>query len=117
MKVEEDIKEQTFWERFCSKVLLYLYEDAARLKRSQIFKDKTYSEIYNAFKKIDSETLQETWNDVFRDVELKLNDNEYPWPKAKAETEEGTSSASKADDNEAAGEPITKNSDETTDEQ
>ena len=116
MKVE-NIDEQTFWERFCSKVLLYLYEDAARLKRSQIFKDKTYSEIYNAFKKIDSETLQETWNDVFRDVELKLNDNEYPWPKAKAETEEGTSSASKADGNEIAGEPGTDNSDEMTNEQ
>ena len=115
MKVEENIREQTFWERFCSKVLLYLYEDAARLKRSQIFKYKTYSEIYNAFKKIDSETLQETWNKVFRDVEL--NDNEYPWPKAKAETEEGTSSASKADGNEIAGEPGTDNSDEMTNEQ
>ena len=119
MKVEENIDEPTFWERFCSKVLLYLYEDAARLKRSQIFKDKTYSEIYNAFKEIDSMgTLQETWNKVFRDV--KLDDKlEYPWPKAKAETEteEGTSSASKADGNEAAEEPITVNNDEPTNEQ
>ena len=116
MKVEENIDEQTFWERFCSKVLLYLYEDAARLKRSQIFKEKTYSEIYNAFKEIKSKkkTLQETWNKVFCDV--KLDDElKYPWPKAKAE--EGTSSAPKADGNETAGETGTKNSDEMTDEQ
>ena len=119
MKVEENIDEQTFWERFCSKVLLYLYEDAARLKRSQIFKEKTYSEIYNAFKEIKSKkkTLQETWNKVFRDVELKLGDNEYPWPKAKAETEEGTSSASNAGGNEPSGETGTKNSGELNDEQ
>lgn len=113
MKVEENIDEQTFWKRFCSKVLLYLYEDAARLKRSQIFKYKTYSEIYNAFEKFDSmKTLQETWNKVFRDVELK---GDYPW--AKAETEGDTSSASQADDNETAGEPVTENGGELTDEQ
>lgn len=114
MKVEENIDEQTFWQRFCSKVLLYLYEDAARLKRSQIFKDKTYSEIYNAFKKINSmDTLQQKWNEFFF-FECKPAGN-YPW--AKAETEEDTSSASQADDNESAGEPITKNSGKTTDEQ
>lgn len=113
MKVE-NIDEQTFWERFCSKVLLYLYEDAARLKRSQIFKDKTYSEIYNAFKKIDSmKTLQETWNEVFRDV--KLDDKlKYPW--SEAETNEELS-GSEADDPENAGEPETDNSGVTTNEQ
>ena len=114
MKVEENIVEQTFWQRFCSKVLLYLYEDAARLKRSQIFKDKTYSEIYNAFKEIKSEeTLQKTWNEVFF-FECKPAGN-YPWPKA--ETEEDTSSASQAMNNETAGETETENSGETIDEQ
>ena len=116
MKVD-NINEQTFWERFCSKVLLYLYEDAARLKRSQIFKDKTYSELYNAFKKINSmDTLKQKWNEVFRDVELKLDNKlEYPWPKA--ETNETESSDSEADDNEPAGEPRTENSSEMTNEQ
>lgn len=117
MKVEENIDEQTFWERFCSKVLLYLYEDAARLKRSQIFKYKTYSEIYNAFEKFDSmKTLQETWNNVFRDVELK---GDYPWTKAKAEAEaeETELPEQKANANKAAEKPITVNSDEMTDEQ
>lgn len=114
MKVEEDIEEPTFWQRFRSKVLLYLYEDAARLKRSQIFKVKTYSDIYNAFEKINSmETLQEKWNDVFFS-ERKPAGN-YPW--AKAETEGDTSSASQADDNEPDGEPVTDNSDGMTDEQ
>lgn len=110
MKVEEDIKEQTFWQRFCSKVLLYLYEDAARLKRSQIFKDKTYSEIYNAFKKINSEdTLEKTWNEVFFSEKPAGN---YPWPKA-----ETIPPAPPADGNETAGETGTKNSGELNDEQ
>ena len=111
MKVEEDIKEQTFWQRFCSKVLLYLYEDAARLKRSQIFKDKTYSEIYNAFKKINSEdTLEKTWNEVFFSEKPAGN---YPW----AEAEKMEPPAPPADGNETAGETGTKNSGELNDEQ
>ncbi len=102
MKVEEDIKEQTFWQRFCSKVLLYLYEDAARLKRSQIFKDKTYSEIYNAFKKINSEdTLEKTWNEVFFSEKPA---SDYPWAKA----EEMEPPASPAGANEPAGETVTE---------
>ena len=120
MKVEENIDEPTFWERFCSKVLLYLYEDAARLNRNRIFQDKiTYSRMFAKFAKFCEEKgqgdLKKVWNEVFRDV--KLDDKlEYPWPKAKAETEEGTSSAPKTDDNKTA-EPVTENNDETNDEQ
>ena len=122
MKVE-NIDEQTFWERFCSKVLLYLYEDAARLNRNRIFQSKiTYSQMFAKFAKFRGveekwqEDLKKIWNEVFRDVELKLDDKlKYPWPKA--ETNEAESSDSEADANEPAREPITEDSDETTDEQ
>ena len=79
MKVEENIDEQTFWERFCSKVLLYLYEDAARLNRARIFKDITYSRMFRKFKAIHGKNeLENTWKDVFTDaVELKID--KYPW--------------------------------------
>ena len=79
MKVEENIGEQTFWERFCSKVLLYLYEDAARLNRARIFKDITYSRMFRKFKAIHGKNeLENTWKDVFTDaVELKID--KYPW--------------------------------------
>ena len=122
MKVEENIDEQTFWERFCSKVLLYLYEDAARLNRNRIFQSKiTYSQMFAKFAKFRGveekwqEELKKVWNEVFRDVELKLDDKlKYPWSKAKVEEME--SPAPNADDNEPAGEAVTENNGETTDE-
>ena len=121
MKVEENIDEQTFWEHFCSKVLLYLYEDAARLNRNRIFQSKiTYSQMFAKFAEFRGveekwqDDLKTIWKTVFTfDVELK---GDYPW--AKAETEEDKSSGSEADNHEATGEPETdNNSDEMTDEQ
>lgn len=122
MKVEENIDEQTFWEHFCSKVLLYLYEDAARLNRNRIFQSKiTYSQMFAKFAEFRGseekwqEDLKEIWKTVFTfDVELK---GDYPkW--SKAEAEEDKSSGSEADNHEATGEPATdNNSGEMTDEQ
>ena len=119
MKVE-NIDEQTFWERFCSKVLLYLYEDAARLNRNRIFQSKiTYSQMFAKFVKFRGsqekwkEELEKVWKTVFT-FGVKLEGN-YPW--TKAETEKSTSSDSDADGNETAAEPVTENSGETTDEQ
>ena len=120
MKVEENIGEPTFWERFCSKVLLYLYEDAARLNRNRIFQSKiTYSQMFAKFAKFRGveekwqAELKKVWNTVFTfDVDLG---GDYPWPKAKAEEME--SAALNADDDELAGETETKNSGEPTNEQ
>lgn len=122
MKVE-NINEQTFWERFCSKVLLYLYEDAVRLNRNRIFQDKiTYSQMFAKFAKFVKfrgaeekwkDDLKKVWDTVFTfGVDLY---GDYPWPKAKAEEPE--SPEHQADDPENAGEPETDNSDEMTDEQ
>ena len=109
MKVK-NIDEKTFWERFCSKVLLYLYEDAARLNRNRIFQNKiTYSQMFDKFAKFSGseEDLKKVWNEVFRDVKLDAK-LDYPWPKAKAE--ESGSPAPNADDNELAGEAETEKS-------
>ncbi|MBQ9777224.1 MAG: AAA family ATPase [Lentisphaeria bacterium] len=120
MKVE-NINEQTFWERFCSKVLLYLYEDAARLNRNRIFQSKiTYSQMFAKFAKFRGaeekwqEDLKKIWNTVFTfDVDL---DGDYPkWSKAEAEETEATEP--QAEDNETVEEAVTENSGETTDEQ
>ena len=119
MKVE-NIDEQTFWERFCSKVLLYLYEDAARLNRNRIFQSKiTYSQMFTKFAKFRGvekkwqDELKKVWNTVFTfGVDL---DGDYPWSKAEAEETESTDL--QAEDNESAGEAVTENSGEPTDEQ
>ncbi len=111
MKVE-NIDEQTFWERFCSKVLLYLYEDAARLNRNRIFQSKiTYSQMFAKFAKFRGvekkwqDDLKKVWNTVFTfGVDL---DGDYPWPKAEAEETESTDL--QAEDNESAGEAVTEN--------
>ena len=61
MKVT-NIDEETFWKRFCSKVLLYLYEDAARLNRNRIFQNKiTYSQMFDKFAKFSGS--EEKWKD------------------------------------------------------
>lgn len=46
-------KREDFWKTFCDKVVLYLYEDAARLRRKDCFKkaNVTYSELRKAFMK------------------------------------------------------------------
>lgn len=120
MKVEEDIKEETFWQRFCSKVLLYLYEDAARLNRNRIFQSKiTYSQMFAKFAKFRGveekwqADLKTIWKTVFTfDVELKGDYPKWSEAEAEAEAEEDTPPAP-----QAADKPITEHSDEMTDEQ
>lgn len=114
MKVEENIDEKTFWDRFCSKVLLYLYEDAARLNRKKIFRDKTYSAIYKTFKDLNKDNLETKWKEVFT-FEIKLGEGGYPFENRG--TEKSTSSDPNADDKETAGESVTGNDGDTTDEQ
>lgn len=47
------LTQEAFWKTFCDKVVLYLYEDAARLRRKDCFKkaNVTYSELREAFTK------------------------------------------------------------------
>ena len=122
MKVE-NIDEQTFWERFCSKVLLYLYEDAARLNRNRIFQSKiTYSQMFAKFAEFRGveekwqDDLKTIWEAVFASgVKLEFDAKfEYPSWTASENDELGTAEEVDAvtDDGEAEDKPATENDDE-----
>lgn len=48
----ESLSSDNFEDAFCNKVLLYLYEDAARMFRKKLFGDRTYSQVRDDFMRI-----------------------------------------------------------------
>ena len=109
----ESIDEKTFRERFCSKVLLYLYEDAARLNRTKIFKSKCFSEMYDKFVN-GRGTWENAWKEVFTfDCPADLK---YPWSSQEntiqddSPSEGGENAADNgSSDNDAANKDATDN--------
>ena len=80
-----DSDEKTFWKRFCNKVLLYLYEDAVRLRRKDFFNGNlSYSEICKILNPLlkgngNLEICRNALNKIFvKKIEFNC---EYPWTK------------------------------------
>lgn len=80
MRPTAGMSQDSFWKLFCDKVVLYLYEDAARLRRKDCFKkaNVTYSELREAFTKsiTDLETCKKVLSGHFN-FEMTLS---VPWP-------------------------------------
>ncbi len=85
MKAKGLTEEKAFWKTFCDKVVLYLYEDAARLRRKECFKGSniTYSDLrkklVTEFK--DWEKCKTTLEDVFSfEITNTISEKDWPWP-------------------------------------
>ena len=79
------LTQKAFWKTFCDKVVLYLYEDAARLRRKECFKGSniTYSDLRKKlvmeFK--DWEHCKTTLEKVFSfEITNNISEKDWPWP-------------------------------------
>ena len=79
------LTQEAFWKTFCDKVVLYLYEDAARLRRKECFKGSniTYSDLRKKLVKKfnDWEHCKTTLEDVFSfEITNNISEKDWPWP-------------------------------------
>ena len=79
------LEQKAFWKTFCDKVVLYLYEDAARLRRKECFKGSniTYSDLREKLVKefTDWGRCQTTLEEVFSfEITNTISEKDWPWP-------------------------------------
>ncbi|MDO5462754.1 MAG: AAA family ATPase, partial [bacterium] len=104
MKVQKDMdkNEETFWTQFVNKVLLYLYEDAARLRRDNLFaiNGASYSTLCEELKTA-SKGLGKCKEALKKVFDIDFNDADYPWPDSPSDESTPESDSNTEDDNDA----------------
>lgn len=115
MKAKRLTKREDFWTTFCDKVVLYLYEDAARLRRKDCFKkaNVTYSELRKAFTESikDLDTCKKVLSEHFN-FEMTLS---VPWPWTSETDSKDNASEPNASAEDASGETSGAQGESTSD--